>query len=196
MKCDEVQTLQAPYLDSELDARTTVELQQHLKSCPECARLFDEQEKLDARVMLGLSQGQTTAALWEQIERAVAAAASSAARPQAAPRLAQCGACRGFLSVMVNQLQAGWRRSPGAWAGLAAAWLVVLVLNFAAREPEPRVVAGKQLPPAAEVRLAVKQKRLLLAELAFPSEPTPADKLKAARPSSPHSERRKQSLNT
>jgi len=42
MKCDEVQTLHGPYLDSELDAKNSLEIQQHLKTCPGCARLFAE----------------------------------------------------------------------------------------------------------------------------------------------------------
>ena len=53
MRCDEVQSLQGPYLDSELDARTSLEIEQHLKACPECARLFAEEEKLEARIKAG-----------------------------------------------------------------------------------------------------------------------------------------------
>ena len=84
MKCDEVQTLHDPYLDSELDAKTSLEIERHLESCPACARLLAEEEKLEARIVAGLKRGQRTAALWEQIERRVAAAASaSRARPTA-----------------------------------------------------------------------------------------------------------------
>ncbi len=49
MKCDEVQTMHGPYLDSELDAKTTLEIEQHLAACPACARLFAEEQKLNAR---------------------------------------------------------------------------------------------------------------------------------------------------
>ena len=44
------------------------------------------------------------------------------------------------------------------------------------------------------MRFALKQKQLLMAELAFTSEPAPADKPKAA-PPSPRSERRNETLN-
>ena len=71
MKCDEVQALHGPYLDSELDARTSLEIEQHLRACPECARLFAEEEKLEARIRAGLKQGPRTPALWAQIERGV-----------------------------------------------------------------------------------------------------------------------------
>ena len=57
MKCDEVQTLHGPYLDSELDARTSLEIELHLKACPHCARLFAEEERLEARIKAGLNQG-------------------------------------------------------------------------------------------------------------------------------------------
>ena len=43
MRCEEVQSLHGPYLDSELEARSTLEIEQHLKSCPDCARLFAEE---------------------------------------------------------------------------------------------------------------------------------------------------------
>ncbi|HOX57933.1 MAG TPA: zf-HC2 domain-containing protein [Candidatus Paceibacterota bacterium] len=194
MKCDESQSLQVPYLDSELDARTTIEIEQHLKSCTKCARLFAMQERLDARVKSCLNQGQRTAALWEQIERSVAAAASATVRRPPSPRPALIELWRAFVTTLGDQLQAGWRRSPGAWAGLTAVWVVILTLNFAARESETRLAAGKQLPHATEVRFAVKQKRLLLAELAFLPQPILTGKSKAPT-ISPRSERRAQTLN-
>ena len=40
MKCNEVRNLVLGYLDSELDARTSQEIQLHLQSCPECAQIF------------------------------------------------------------------------------------------------------------------------------------------------------------
>jgi len=55
-------------------------------------------------------------------------------------------------------------------------------------------MAGHPAPSASEMRFAVKQKQLLMAELAVTSEPAPADKPKAA-PPSPHSERRNETLN-
>ena len=84
MKCDELQPLQGPYLDSELDARTSLEIEQHLKACPNCARLFAEEQKLAARLKAGLNRGQRTAALWDEIERSVAAAAQPRQSPSEA----------------------------------------------------------------------------------------------------------------
>jgi len=194
--------MHGPYLDSELDAKTSLEIEQHLKSCPECARLFAEEEKLEARIMAGLNRGPRTAVLWEKIEREVAAAASSASRPRPpAPsfgsenqRRLPSAATRYGISRLGAQLRAGWQRSGWAWAGLAAVWVGILALNLTAREPDAPRMAGQQMPSASEMRFAFKEKQLLMAELAITSEPVPAEKPKAA-PPSPHSERRNETVN-
>ena len=193
MKCDEVQTLHGPYLDSELDARTSLEIEQHLKACPACARLFAEGEKLEARIKAGLKQGPRTPALWAQIEREVAAAASSASRPRPPEQVSPPVGWPAMLGALWAQLRAGWQASRWAWAGLAAVWAVILVLNGVAREPGSPLVASPDLPSASELRLALKQKDLLLAELAL--TPEPAAKPKPALPS-PRSDRRKETLNS
>ena len=188
MKCDEIQTLRGPYLDSELDARTSLDIAEHLKTCPACARLFAEEEKLDARLMAGLNRGARTAVLWEQLEREVAAV-SSASRL----RLGQRRSAERRYGL-VAQLRAGWERSRWAWTGLAAVWVVILALDFTAREPDAPLVARQDVPSPSEMRLALKQKQLLMAELAVTSEPTPADKPKPA-PPSPRSDRPSETLN-
>ena len=210
MKCDEVQTLHGPYLDSELDAKTTLEIEQHLKACSACARLFAEEEKLEARVMAGLKQGPRTAALWDRVESSVLGAASlqpefPEGRENLTPRRreAQRGA-EGSFSLRssalfcisaLTRLRAGWQRSRWAWAGLTAVWVAILALDFSAREPDAPLVAGQDVPSPFEMRFALKQKQLLMAELAVTSEPAPATKPKPA-PPSPRSERRNEALNT
>jgi hypothetical protein len=195
MKCDEFQTLYGPYLDSELDARTSLEIEQHLKACAECARLFAEEEKLEARIKAGLKQGARTPALWAQIERGLVG--DSTQRRKGMQRNAEeMNPLRLTASLWVSaltQLRAGWQSSRWAWAGLAAVWAVILVLNSAAREPNPPLVAGQDLPSASEMLVALKQKDLLMAELAFSSEP--AAKPKPA-PPSPRSDRRRATFNT
>ncbi len=194
MKCNELQTLLGPYLDSELDARTSLEIEQHLKACANCARLFAEEQRLEARMKAGLGRGHRTAALWEQIERSVAAA-PVAAQSQTSPRSSQPAVWHVILSSLGEQFRAGWRRAPRAWAGLATVWGVILALNFTAREPAAPLAAGKQMPPASEVRFAVRQKQLLMTDLAALSEPAPAAKTKAV-PPTPRSDRRDETLNT
>ncbi len=72
MKCDETRRLMGPYFDSELDARTSSDIVQHLESCAECARFFEAGEKLNARIFSALREGPKTAALWETLEARVA----------------------------------------------------------------------------------------------------------------------------
>jgi anti-sigma factor RsiW len=195
MKCDEAQTLHGLYLDSELDTKTSLEIEQHLKACAECARLFAEEEKLEARIKAGLKQGARTPAMWAQIERGVVGDSTQRRRePQRGAEGSFSLRSSAFLCVSaLNQFRAAWQRSRWAWAGVAAAWAVILVLNSAAREPNPPLVAGQDLPSASEMRLALKQKDLLMAELAFSSEP--AAKPNPA-PPSPRSDRRRATLNT
>ena len=188
MTCEEVRLLQSPYLDSELDAKTTAEIQQHLKSCPGCACLFAEEQKREAQVKAGLNQGTRTRALWEQIERSLAGSRAPVRVPQRAPWQA-------LLSAIREQLEGALRRAPAAWAGLALAWGVILVLDLTAREPNARLVTAQGVPSASEMRFAWKQKQLLMAELAFAPESVPAEKAEPA-PPSPQSSRQRETLNT
>jgi hypothetical protein len=73
--------------------------------------------------------------------------------------------------------------------------VVILALNLAAREPNAPLLAKQEVPSASEMRLALAQKHLLMAELALTPEPAPANKPKPA-PPSPHSERHHDTLNT
>jgi hypothetical protein len=53
-----------------------------------------------------------------------------------------------------------------AWGGLAAAWLVIIALNFAARDSASRQpVAFTQNRPPVETLQAVREQKRLLAEL-------------------------------
>jgi len=72
MKCAEVRKFVRLYLDSELDAEHSFEIEQHLESCPECAGLFEAEEKFDERLGRFLRRGPATRALWEKIESQIA----------------------------------------------------------------------------------------------------------------------------
>jgi anti-sigma factor RsiW len=57
-----------PYLDSELDAKTSLDVEQHLDACAECAELFAAERKFDERVDASLKQGERTPRLWQKVE--------------------------------------------------------------------------------------------------------------------------------
>src|SRR5712692_7240469 len=67
MKCAEVRKFVRLYLDSELDAEHSFEVEQHLESCVECAGLYDAEKKFDDRLGRFLRGGQATRALWERV---------------------------------------------------------------------------------------------------------------------------------
>src|SRR5437660_12550535 len=75
MKCAEVRKFVRLYLDSELDARNSFEVEQHLESCAECAGLFEAEKKFDdrlSRFLVAAATGQATRALWERVEAQIA----------------------------------------------------------------------------------------------------------------------------
>jgi anti-sigma factor RsiW len=162
MKCNEVQQLHDAYLDSELDAKTTLEIQEHMAMCRECAHLLAVEAKLDARLMNGLQQGQRTAALWEQVERQVVADAQSDARARPAIIAARP---LGWLSVINSQLSPLFGPHPKAWAGLAAVWVLILAANIAMRDDSTVMAARRVSPPTPQIREMLKQQAQLLAEL-------------------------------
>ena len=190
MKCDEVHSLYGPYLDSELDAKTTVEIQQHLATCAECARAFAIGAKLDARIMTGLKRGQRKAALWEQVEQRVVAAAQSAPRPQSPTRDDRAAWLAGFKSQLANLL---WPR-PVAWVGLAAVWAGILVINFATSAGTPKLEARRATPPSGEQWELLRQQRQMLAELGGAYEKPGGGPTRPVGPQ-PRSQRREEILN-
>src|SRR5439155_20051985 len=58
LKCAEVRKFVRLYLDSELDAKHSFEVEQHLESCVECAGLFEAEAKCDVRLGRVLRSGQ------------------------------------------------------------------------------------------------------------------------------------------
>jgi putative zinc finger protein len=68
MKCADVRKFVRLYLDSELDAKNSFEVEQHLESCVECAGLFEAEKRFDDRLGRFLRGGQPTRAFWEKIE--------------------------------------------------------------------------------------------------------------------------------
>jgi anti-sigma factor RsiW len=183
MNCDEIQQLLGTYLDSELDARTTLDFQQHVAGCPNCAVRVAAETSLNARMVAKLKQEQRTPALWAKLEQQVI---------RAAP------ASRSQPAAEADQPKSWWREllwpCPQAWAGLAAVWVAILVTH-AVSNPEPQVAVHNAVPLAPDVKLALKQQGQLLAELIDAPETAPAAKPRSP-VVSPRSERGSKLLNT
>src|SRR5438034_11420653 len=71
---------------------------------------------------------------------------------------------RSLLSTLNSQLSTFLWPSPAAWAGLAAIWLVILVVNSASGG-RARELARRVPPPAPEAIAAWKEQERLLTEL-------------------------------
>src|SRR5262245_46792904 len=193
MKCDEVRPLQGPYLDSELDAKTTLEIEQHLKSCSECASFFIEEQGLQDCLKVALNRGERSASLWHQVEHAVLRVKTNERVGTSSP-VPQPGGWQSLISTLSREMRAGWNRAPRVWSGLGLAWVVILSLNVATPESDTTAAARQQAPSASEMHFALKQKQVLMVDLAFGAERSPAGNTKAA-PPAPRSDRRENTLN-
>jgi hypothetical protein len=72
MNCSEAKELIQLYMDNELDARHTLEVQHHLKLCPSCQSLLDYFTRQDQTLQaVAKSQRQDNAALREAILQAI-----------------------------------------------------------------------------------------------------------------------------
>ncbi len=110
-------------------------------------------------------------------------AARQTAAPPHTPRPAPS-----FLLTISRQVSGLLWPHPVAWAGLAAAWLLILGLNHATRDALPRLAKGS-LPVAPRLFMAFQEQERLLNELIGPPQPPLAEPLKPAVPR-PRSERR------
>ena len=89
--------------------------------------------------------------------------------------------CDSWLSTINHQLSTIFWPHPKAWAGLAAVWIFIFVVNFSMRDPSPRITE-KSAPPSPEVVAELRQQKLLFAELIGPVETHFADRQKSFQP--------------
>jgi len=153
MNCHEIQSLAGPYLDSELDAKTSLAIQQHLAACPACARQFGAEQQFAARLATALRRGEASPELWNRAEELVRAAAA---------RKTAAHAGRGQPS------EPWWRAwlwpSPQFYAGVAALWIVMLVVHFSYLG-EPAQAQATTSPPSPAVQSALAEQRRELAAM-------------------------------
>jgi hypothetical protein len=105
---------------------------------------------------------------------------SSASDAQAAAH-ASHSPHRKFLPSIHQRLSALLWPHPKAWAGLAAIWIFILMLNVSMREKAP-VVAEKISPPSPEMIVALRKQQKLFAEWMGASDAPEADRPKVFLP--------------
>jgi hypothetical protein len=96
---------------------------------------------------------------------------------------------RSLLSTLHYQLSTLLWPHPAAWAGLAAAWLVIAGLNLTNRDASPRL-ARRAAPMPPQVFMAFQEQARVLTELIGPREAPVAERPKPA-VQRPRSERRR-----
>lgn len=86
-----------------------------------------------------------------------------------------------WLARLKEQLHAALWPHPQAWAGLAAVWVVVLLLQMSVRDEPPGRVQ-KSAPPSPAMRVELRQQRQLLVELLGTPEARDADRPRTVSP--------------
>jgi len=94
---------------------------------------------------------------------------------------------RSLLSTINCQLSTLFWPHPKAWAGLAAVWIFIFIVNVSMRVPLPKV-AEKYAPPSPEVIVELKKQQRMFAELVGSYETPDVDRQKIFSPR-PRSER-------
>ncbi len=123
----------------------------------------------------------------------ILSAARQAGSPQPPPRNAQHAApSRSLLSTLHHQLSALLWPHPAAWAGLAAAWVVILGINLTTRDAS-QALAKYASPVSPQLFMAFQEQERLLSELIGPREMPVAERPKPRLPR-PRSEGRKAML--
>lgn len=158
MNCQEIRSLRELYQDSELEATTSLEIERHLQSCPECARRFAVEAQFETQLSAALHQGSRTEDLWARIEQ-------SLVRPPERQGTASSGSHpAGEFGAVVAWWRAWLWPNPQFYLGLAAVWALMLAVNWTTHEP-PLRVKHKTAPMTSETRTALTEQRRELAEL-------------------------------
>ena len=156
-----------------------VRIESHLAGCADCRSYYDEIKTVTAPLAGWEKQFahiEPGTAVHLRLAKAIASANQSESVRPLAPKI--------VLLKCWQQLILPSRR---IWAGLAAAWIVILTVNFSLRDHSP-VVAMKSTP-TQELILAWRQQQQLLIELIGPNETRTAEPPKPFLPQ-PSSQRR------
>ena len=108
MRCSEARHLLPPYLDSELDSRTSFEIARHLEDCAACALRFGAEERFEAALARELSRhrGDEAAVFARALEGALRGAAREPEAAARGPRRARAAVAAAAALVAAI---AGWQ---------------------------------------------------------------------------------------
>ena len=156
-----------------------VEVENHLSNCTDCRVYYD-----------GIKSVASPLADWEKHFASIEPSQAQQIRwAKAIKEASEVKPKRSVSPVFVLQVlwsELIWpvRR---VWAGLAIAWVFIVIVNHNLSEGRP-VAMAKDARPAADMFLAWREQELVLAELVGKAEPTIAEPPKQSMPQ-PRSER-------
>lgn len=113
----------------------------------------------------------------------------TAAKQAEATRQSLVGERPSSLSAFIEQFAALFRLQRASWAVLATVWIVIMLLNLSGGPDSTTAVTASI--PAAQARMALKQKQFLMVELAGRTEVQEAARPQAVSPG-PRSQRREE----
>lgn len=140
---------------------------------------MNDQDPFEKR--LGSQPGRLVPPEWRDEILCAARASAPAAAPVARPE-ARAGGLSWSARFNARVSALLWPH-PAAWGGLAAAWVLVIGLQLADREPVTQVRAQTVVPVSGEIRKLLREQEQLFAELAGPPERPVIDRPKPAVPS-------------
>ena len=68
MNCNQARTLLAPWLDDELDARATTEIESHLRACSRCQERFAAEERVETLIGKQLRAERMPDDVWNRLQ--------------------------------------------------------------------------------------------------------------------------------
>ena len=167
MNCTEIKLLLDVYLDSELDARSSLAVQRHLARCPDCATTFRAAAAAQQRLTRALQKGRRTSSLWTELEQ----------------KLIHIDDRNDDLDF--QEAERGWRfwlwPGPRWYVALAMVWLIMLAGEMVVSDHGSdgrRVTVGV----AAPTQRAMEEQRRLLTELLGERSLSAADEVKSRAP--------------
>lgn len=131
MNCRELHEYLIAFLDSELDAALSIEVQRHLDRCPECAREAEIERTVRGRTRDALAPQETDASVDEAaFRRAIAAAGESTGRFGASRRRPLTLAVVVGIAIVATLLAVRFKTTRGDSANLFAQEIVADFAHF------------------------------------------------------------------
>lgn len=174
MNCREVELLLGAYLDSELDARASQKVRQHLDQCPKCCQQYQQEQQSDAVLRKLLAPSAKDASFWEKEHRFIL---SGWQHPSTAQAPSRPVASASWFEIIRGLL---WP-SPKYYVALASIWIFLIILPWRLVESGgPHFV--KAAPVSPEIQSLLTRQRQQFMELLSTMEPENQAEIQAGRP--------------